>query len=50
LISNLGGAMSLYLGVALIMAFEIVELLWDILTDFFKYCANSNPRLWKKSA
>jgi hypothetical protein len=48
LISNLGGALSLYLGVALIMAFEIVELLWDILTDMFRYCANANPRRWKK--
>ena len=43
LVSNIGGALSLYLGIAIIMAFELVELLWDILTAFFVYCAHSRP-------
>jgi hypothetical protein len=44
LVSNIGGALSLYLGIAIIMAFELVELMWDILVAFFFYCANSKPK------
>ena len=43
LVSNIGGALSLYLGIAIIMAFELVELLWDILAALFVYCAHSRP-------
>lgn len=50
LISNLGGAFSLYLGVALIMAFEVVEFLWDVATAIMQYLAVSGlPSKAKKS-
>ena len=44
LVSNVGGALSLYLGIAIIMAFELVELFWDILVALFSHCANSKPK------
>ena len=42
---NIGGALSLYLGIAIIMAFELVELFWDLIVNIFKYCAKSKDKV-----
>ena len=34
--SGMGGSLSLYLGIAVTMAFEILELLFDLLTRAFR--------------
>ena len=38
LLPNIGGTLSLFLGIAVIMAFEIIELLWDLVVAMFNYC------------
>ena len=38
LLPNIGGTLSLFLGIAVIMAFEIIELLWDLIVAMFKHC------------
>ena len=35
LLSGLGGALSLYMGIAIIMAFEVVELLVDLTVNLW---------------
>ena len=37
LVSGLGGALSLYLGIAIVMAFEVFELIWDLISNIFKH-------------
>ena len=37
LVPGLGGALSLYLGIAIVMAFEVLELIWDLITNIFKH-------------
>lgn len=37
LISSLGGALGLYVGIALIMIFELLELLVDIILAIWRY-------------
>ncbi len=38
IVSSLGGALSLYLGMAVIMCFEILELILDLFINLFDYC------------
>ena len=44
MLSALGGSLSLYLGISVSMMFEVLELLVDILTALFSFCAASNYR------
>ena len=44
IISSLGGALSLYLGISLVMIFEIIELLIDLAGNIFKKLAISGGR------
>jgi len=37
LLASLGGALSLYLGVAIIMVFELVELAVDLVLNVWNY-------------
>ena len=37
LFSQLGGAISLFLGISVIMVFEVLELIGDLVTAVFKY-------------
>ena len=37
LVSGLGGALSLYLGIAIVMAFEVLELIWDLIWNIFNH-------------
>ena len=41
LLPQVGGALSLFLGIAIIMAFEILELILDLLTETFQFCTQS---------
>jgi hypothetical protein len=45
LISNLGGALGLFTGMAIIMIFEGFELTFDLVYNIWKYL---NPRLERK--
>ncbi len=42
LFASLGGALSLYLGVAIIMCFELVELLYDVATNVWRHLNGGN--------
>ena len=44
LLPNIGGTLSLFLGIAVIMAFEIIELLWDLLLAMFNYCTGNKSK------
>ena len=44
LLPQVGGALSLFLGIAIIMAFEIIELWGDLLMALFKYCTGSTKK------
>ena len=44
MLSALGGSLSLYLGISVSMMFEVLELLVDILTALFSFCATRNYR------
>ena len=44
LFSQLGGAISLFLGISVIMAFEVFELIGALLMAMFKYCQISRPK------
>jgi hypothetical protein len=37
LISALGGSLGLFTGIAIIMLFEVLELLWDISVNIWTY-------------
>jgi len=44
LFSQIGGAISLYLGISVIMAFEVFELIGDLVMAIFKYCQTPRPK------
>ena len=39
MVSNLGGALSLYLGIAIIMCFELLELTFDLFINVWNHLA-----------
>ena len=41
LIPGIGGALSLYLGIAIVMAFELLELLFDLILAIFQHKGKS---------
>ena len=44
LFSQLGGAISLFLGISVIMVFEVLELIGDLVMAMFKYCQTPRPK------
>jgi len=42
LVPGIGGALSLYLGIAIVMAFELLELVFDLILAIFQH--NGKPK------
>ena len=45
LISNIGGSLGLFTGMAIIMIFELLELSWDVVYNIWNHLNGSNRKL-----